>query len=202
MRRSSRLTESSREGHLASVRSQILSRHLRVVDEDRVAYPKGVVRPATRADCLDGGANAVRPCPYTSCRHHLFVDVTKSGSVSLPWRDAEVDSLEETCSLDVAERGGMTLEDVGKLMNVTRERIRQLEEKVLRRLSKDPMTRFLVGGARPAARAGEAAVTAVRRRLPIAPEPPESEDELDADEEDEAQQAALARLEERAALAL
>jgi hypothetical protein len=192
------LTGRAREPHLSSVRSQILSRHLRVVDEDRVTYPKGVVRPQTRADCLEGGANAVRPCPYTSCRHHLFVDVTKSGSVSLPWRDAEVDTLEETCSLDVAERGGMTLEDVGKLMNVTRERIRQLEEKVLRRLSKDPMTRFLVGGEKPV----PVPVTGVRRRLPVVevPEPEESEPELEAD--DAEQDRALQQLEERAALAL
>ena len=33
----------------------------------------------------------------------------------------------ETCALDVAERGGITLEEVGEIMNLTRERIRQLE---------------------------------------------------------------------------
>lgn len=142
------------------MRSQILSRHLRVIDEERVDYPEGAVRPRTRADCLEGGPNAQRPCPWISCRHHLFVDVTKSGSVSLPWRERDFDELEETCSLDVALRGGMTLEDVGALMNVTRERTRQLEEATMAKLASNPMTKFLIG----AARVSEEAVTAVRRR--------------------------------------
>ena len=33
----------------------------------------------------------------------------------------------ETCALDVADRGGITLEEVGTLLNLTRERIRQVE---------------------------------------------------------------------------
>jgi Sigma-70, region 4 len=35
--------------------------------------------------------------------------------------------MEETCSLDVADRGGETLEAVGAYLNITRERVRQLE---------------------------------------------------------------------------
>jgi hypothetical protein len=35
----------------------------------------------------------------------------------------------ETCSLDVADRGGLTLEGIGALLNVTRERVRQIEER-------------------------------------------------------------------------
>ena len=40
----------------------------------------------------------------------------------------------ESCALDVADRGGTTLEDVGAIMNLTRERIRQVEVKALARL--------------------------------------------------------------------
>ncbi len=153
------------------MRSQILSRHLRVFDEEMVSYPKGAERPRTRGDCLEGGSNAIRPCPWISCRHHLAIDVTKSGSVSLPWRDTPLEELEETCSLDVAERGGMTLEDVGALMNVTRERTRQLEEATLAKLSGSPMTRFLVGMARAVA---DDRPSEVRRR--VVAEPVEEEE--------------------------
>ena len=40
----------------------------------------------------------------------------------------------ETCALDVADRGGITLEDVGMLLNLTRERIRQVEHSGLDKL--------------------------------------------------------------------
>jgi hypothetical protein len=85
-------------------------------------------RPQTRADCEAGE----RPCPYLSCRYHLYLDVNAAGGIQLNFPDKELHELEETCALDVAERHGATLEHVGSLMNVTRERIRQLETKALR----------------------------------------------------------------------
>ena len=45
-----------------------------------------------------------------------------------PWE------LKQTCSLDVADDGPQTLSDVGDLMNVSRERIRQIQATVQRRL--------------------------------------------------------------------
>ena len=42
--------------------------------------------------------------------------------------DLEVWEMTETCALDVADRGGITLEDVGNILNLTRERIRQVEQ--------------------------------------------------------------------------
>jgi hypothetical protein len=35
----------------------------------------------------------------------------------------------ESCTLDIAERGGLTLEEVGDIMGLTRERIRQIEQR-------------------------------------------------------------------------
>src|SRR6202007_2791771 len=48
--------------------------------------------------------------------------------------DLEVWEMNETCALDVADRGGTTLEEVGAIMNLTRERIRQVEVKGLAKL--------------------------------------------------------------------
>jgi DNA-directed RNA polymerase sigma subunit (sigma70/sigma32) len=65
----------------------------------------------------------------------LYLDVNEeTGSIKLNFPDKEVYELEETCALDVAERGGITLEDVGILMNLTRERIRQVEALGLRKV--------------------------------------------------------------------
>lgn len=79
-------------------------------------------RPRTRADCQDGP----RPCPWVGCREHLYLQVSEdTGHIKLP--ACEPWEMQETCALDVAEQGGMTLEAVAILLGVTRERVRQLE---------------------------------------------------------------------------
>ncbi len=93
--------------------------------------------PQYRKDCQ----KIARPCLYVSCRHHLYLDVnTETGSVKYNFPGKEVWELEETCALDVAERGGATLEEVGKIMNLTRERIRQLEITGLEKLKGEPQS--------------------------------------------------------------
>lgn len=88
-------------------------------------------RPRSRADC----ATAQRPCMFISCKHHLYLDVNPAtGSIKLNFPDREVWELDETCALDVADRGGITLEEVGSIMNLTRERIRQVETRGLLKL--------------------------------------------------------------------
>ena len=95
--------------------------------------PDDPPRPRTRAEC----ESAPRPCPFASCRYHLALDVLEdTGSIKHNFPDLEVDELAETCALDVAERGPATLETVARLMNVTRERVRQLELGLLRRLAR------------------------------------------------------------------
>jgi DNA-directed RNA polymerase sigma subunit (sigma70/sigma32) len=42
--------------------------------------------------------------------------------------------MEESCVLDIADRDGVTLEQVGDYINLTRERIRQIEEDIIRSL--------------------------------------------------------------------
>ncbi len=89
------------------------------------------LRPKEREDCKLGD----RPCPFVSCKYHLYLDVNpNTGSIKLNFPDLAVWELSETCSLDVAERGGITLEEVGELLNLTRERIRQVEATGLEKL--------------------------------------------------------------------
>lgn len=88
-------------------------------------------RPRSRAECASGP----RPCMFISCKHHLYLDVNPgTGSIKLNFPDKEIWELDETCALDVADRGGITLEEVGAIMNLTRERIRQVETRGLLKL--------------------------------------------------------------------
>ena len=102
------------------------------------------------------GHNCQRPCPFVSCTSHLFVDVNqKSKGLKLNFPEFDVwqlasmtvaqlseldDDILETmetehpgstfpsCSLDVADIGGITLDRVGVFLKVTRERARQLDQ--------------------------------------------------------------------------
>jgi len=106
----------------------------RELELGRLLYPEvdDIERPRTREQCSD----APRPCPFVSCKHHLYLDVSaRTGAIKLNFPDLEVWDMTETCALDVADRGGTTLEEVGAIMNLTRERIRQVEVKGLAKLS-------------------------------------------------------------------
>lgn len=93
--------------------------------------PSEVRRPQTREDC----ASMPRPCPWVSCKHHLYLDINpETGSFKLNFPDLDVSEMKETCALDVADRGGITLEEVGEILNLTRERIRQVEVRGLLKL--------------------------------------------------------------------
>jgi len=88
-------------------------------------------RPRSRADCI----NSPRPCVFVSCKYNLYLDVNpETGSVKMNFPDKEIWELEYTCALDVAEKGGITLEEVGEIMNLTRERIRQVETRGLEKV--------------------------------------------------------------------
>ncbi len=91
-------------------------------------------RPVLRSDCLDGGCNAARPCPWVSCKHHLALDVTPRGNVHLLFPFVPLGELPETCALDVADRGSQTLAEVGTILGVVRERVRQIETKAIEKL--------------------------------------------------------------------
>jgi len=95
-------------------------------------YPDaGEQRPETRGECVDDEG----PCPWVSCKHHLYLDVNEhNGNIKLNHPDKEPSEIGETCALRVADRGGVTLEEIGAIMNLTRERVRQIESRALARL--------------------------------------------------------------------
>jgi hypothetical protein len=83
-----------------------------------------VERPRTREDCRD----APRPCPWVACKHHLYLDINpRTGSIKINFPELEPWELAHTCALDVADNGGLTLEEIGLITNLTRERVRQVE---------------------------------------------------------------------------
>lgn len=90
-------------------------------------------RPASRADC----ARVPRPCPYVGCVWNTYLqehgrDVKVTAPHLNPWDVPP----ELSCVLDMADRGGMTLEQVAEVLNCTRERIRQVEFAALEKLHK------------------------------------------------------------------
>jgi len=93
--------------------------------------PVDIPRPKARAEC----SAEARPCPWVACKHHLYLDVNpETGSIKINFPDLEPWELKDTCALDVADRNGITLEEVGEIMNLTRERIRQVEVRGLLKL--------------------------------------------------------------------
>lgn len=80
--------------------------------------------PRTRGDCRDGA----RPCPYVRCRHHLYLNINpETGAIRFNFRGLEVWELEDTCSLDVADRDGLSREQVAEVINRPVTSIRMVE---------------------------------------------------------------------------
>lgn len=116
----------------------MIARRLPVLSEDL----DPATMPRTRADCLPGGVNAARPCPYYGCRHHLGLEVNRdTGHLRVAIYPEDLGSVPETCSLDVSDLAAqgdeVTLDEVGRLLGgVTRERVRQVEAQALRKLAR------------------------------------------------------------------
>lgn len=143
------------------VRARTLS-GLRFVKRDltlgRLIYPEDIgPLPPTRGHCAD----LPRPCPHVRCRWHLYLDVhPRTGSLKLNFPDIEPEDMTESCALDVADRGGVPHGEVGAILNLTRERVRQVEVRAMSKvMATDP---GLV----------EHLERQVRRRLPVLPPAP------------------------------
>jgi hypothetical protein len=173
----------------------------RELEIGRLLFPEtDYWKPRNRAECAEGP----RPCPFVSCKHHLFIDVSpRTGAIKLNFPDLEVWDLGESCALDVADKHGTTLEDVGAIMNLTRERIRQVEVKALAKLEalndmyalRDYVDEGPVGKRRlptlsKEELSGSKAKTKVKASAPVAEiDDEEEEDEFDADDDFESEEA-------------
>jgi len=86
--------------------------------------------PENRLDCPD-----YRPCPYVTCKYHLYLDVTRRGRLRMNFPDTDVINLPMSCALDIAAEGPKTLEQIGRIMGgISRERVRQIEQAALNQL--------------------------------------------------------------------
>ncbi len=130
-----------RHRHGARARTESVRRlSKRALQAGTLEYPpdEQELLPLTRGACEPGGWNGERPCPFVSCRYHLALDVHPTrGSIKLNFPDRDLDEIPATCSLDVAEIGGVTLELVAVVMNLTRERVRQCETLALAKLPRE-----------------------------------------------------------------
>jgi transposase-like protein len=90
-------------------------------------------RPTLRSECR----HASRPCPWVSCEEHALLAAVSGPLGSELTDDQLTDLLAEmpySCLADIVEERTLTLDEVAAVMGVTRERVRQLEEKGLTRL--------------------------------------------------------------------
>lgn len=79
------------------------------------------------------GTKLVWRCPFVRCRYHLYLDINRSsGSIKMNFPDVEEPiDLARTCSMERAMITDHTLEEVGVMMNLTKERVRQIETMAL-----------------------------------------------------------------------
>ncbi len=102
--------------------------------------------PKTRGECV----GAARPCMALFCRHNLYLDVNRSGQgvkFNFPDRKPRDMPPGRSCALDIADRGPSNLDRVGEMMNMTRERVRQIQEGAIAKLGRHhlPILRELAG---------------------------------------------------------
>lgn len=110
----------ARVGHRLSLRKLSLA-ELRVA---AFVYPeRGYWRPQTRGDCING----VRPCPYAGCRHHLYLDVAKNGTLRFDRKGELSDRTAPSCALDVVRDNpdGLSCAELGEVMGTTSSRAHQ-----------------------------------------------------------------------------
>lgn len=87
---------------------------------------------------IDDAVARSRPCLFAACRHHLYSSPTEAGGLKIHFPDILPNEMDPqwSCVLDVSDRGGATLEEIGAAINTTRERARQIEAGALNKLER------------------------------------------------------------------
>ena len=137
-----RLGARSRTVSIKRISMRFIERETKELDALNAVDPLPA-KPKTLGECHSRGLGTLEnPCAYLSCKWNLALDVDlRTGSIKMNFPEAEdggavdVREIGETCSLRVADRDGLTLEEVGAIMNLTRERVRQIETKGLERIA-------------------------------------------------------------------
>ena len=113
---------------LRHIRRQAARRRTRSIGDEEPTY----WRPQTRADCQ----RVKRPCCFVGCRFNLFLDTLPEGGIHFTKSEDVFDiaGMRQSCALDVADRGPLSLDDIGELEGLTRERVRQIEFSALSKL--------------------------------------------------------------------
>jgi len=89
-----------------------------------------VRRPRTLAECPIG------PCPFVGCRYHLYLEVNEeTGALKLIFPHLEVWELPETCAIRAADRGALSLDEVGRLTNRSQQGVVKIERPALAKVA-------------------------------------------------------------------
>jgi hypothetical protein len=72
------------------------------------------------------------PCPHAVCRFNLTSERRDNRGAKAAQYHLPV--VHETCALEAADHGGMTLEEIASRLSLTRERVRQIELGALKKL--------------------------------------------------------------------
>ena len=89
-------------------------------------------RPTHRGDCLPGGSNEQRPCPWVSCRYHTAVQlgggrpaatkaVARQQIVKLRLAHEALAAGHPSCALDVADLGPQGNATIAAVLGISRE---------------------------------------------------------------------------------
>lgn len=98
------------------------------------------IRPKRRLDCLPGGINGVRPCPWASCAEHM-IHILPPELVNDP--RFRIDLMSQSCVLDVADglttlegekQDGVPVQALGQIIFMRPKDIEELTTKALQKL--------------------------------------------------------------------